>query len=277
MKLSELLIKAYEEKFAIGAFNIYNIESAKAVVEGAKRQDKPALLMLSEKSLNYGGFKEIVGVVEVLKKKSAQGVFLHLDHGTNINLVKECIKAGFDSVMYDGSKLPLDQNIQISQSLRQTAHRSGVIFEAEIGRVGGREDLVNSKNFKTNPAEAKLFADQVKPDILAVAIGNIHGRMTAAEELDFTLLSRISDLVKHPLVLHGCSNRKPHEYKVAISTGVVKINIDTELREAFVEGIKMALKKKLNDPREILNLSSEKISKIVEEKIDIFSCSGFKR
>jgi len=273
MNLKELINKAYSDHFAFGGFNVYNLESAKAVVEAINTTQKPALLMLSEKSIEYAGFDEIVGIIASLKKKSKVPAYLHLDHGSNINLIKTAIKVGFDSVMFDGSKLPLDQNIEISRDLRRLAHRSGVVFEAEIGRIGGQEDFVTSSNFKTNPAEALMFYKEVKPDMLAVAIGNVHGENVKDEELDFTLLAKLQDTVRAPFVLHGCSNRAAREYQVAVSQGVVKINIDTELRQAFVEGITQAVRKRIHDPREMLTLASNQISKNTKEKIDIFSCS----
>lgn len=276
MNLKELINKAYSDHFAFGGFNVYNLESAKAVVEAINLTQKPALLMLSEKSIEYAGFEEIVGIIASLKKKSKVPAYLHLDHGSNINLIKTAIKTGFDSVMFDGSKLPLDQNIEISRDLRRLAHRSGVVFEAEIGRIGGQEDFVTSSNFKTNPAEALMFYKEVKPDMLAVAIGNVHGYDVKNEELDFTLLAKLQDMIKAPLVLHGCSNRAKREYQVAIVEGVVKVNIDTELRQAFVEGLHLGLRRRLKDPREILTLASKEVSKSVEEKIDYFSCSKLK-
>jgi fructose-bisphosphate aldolase class II len=271
MKLSEYLNKAYREHFAIGGFNFYNLESARAIVQAANLTQKPVLLMVSEKSIEYAGLDSILFIAEKLKKESKIPIFLHLDHGTHLDLIKECIKSGFDSVMFDGSKLPLDQNIALSAELRKIAHRHGVVFEAEIGRVGGQEDSIQARLFKSDPAEALMFYDRVRPDMLAVAIGNIHGERTAEEQLDFTLLAKIQDTVRAPLVLHGCSNRAEREYKVAISEGVVKINIDTELREAFVEGAKRALQERQTDPREILNTASSYISKRVEGKINIFS------
>jgi len=271
MSLKEIILQAYKEKYAIGGFGVYNLESARAVIEAANLTKKPVFLLVTEKSLDYAGFENLLEIVKRLKKESKTEVFLHLDHGSNVETVKKCIAEGFDSVMFDGSKLPLDQNIEISRSLRQAAHRKNVVFEAEIGRVGGMEDRVSATEFKTNPSEALQFASEVKPDMLAVAIGNIHGELTAAEQLDFTLLGKIQDTIKMPIVLHGCSNRLEREYKVAISEGVVKINIDTELREAFVDGVNHAMRKREKDPREILNSASQAISKRVQDKIGIFS------
>lgn len=275
MSLKEIIQENYRKRTAIGAFNIYNLESARAVAAAATAEERPVFLMVSEKSIDYAGLEELFEIVKVIKAKNKTDVFLHLDHGKDIETVKKCIKIGFDSVMFDGSQLPLEQNIIISRDLRRSAHRAGVMFEAEIGKIGGREDRVSSHLFKTDPLEAEKFYNEVKPDILAVAIGNVHGPITADEELDFTLLAKIQDILKAPLVLHGCSNREAKEYKVAISQGVVKVNIDTELRQAFVRGISIATKKRLSDPREILAISSDEIFQNVKEKIKMFSCSKF--
>lgn len=274
MSLKEEIKKHYAQRSAMGAFNVYNLESIKAVAHAAETEEKAVFLMVSEKSLEYAGLEEIFEITKSVKNKTKTGLFLHLDHGSDVELIKKCIRMGFDSVMFDGSKLPLEQNIIISRDLRRLAHRNGVVFEAEIGKIGGKEDKVSSALFKTNPAEAEKFFNEVKPDMLAVAIGNVHGPITANEELDFTLLAKIQDTIKAPLVLHGCSNRDPREYKVAISQGVVKVNIDTELRQAFVRGVTLAVKKNLSDPREILKISSDEISENAKEKIRIFSCSS---
>ena len=271
MSLKTLLKQAYTDKFALGGFNFFNYESAYAIAEASKRAKKPAILMVSEKSVEYYGLDNLIFAFNKVKKSLDAEIFLHLDHGKNLDLIREAIKSGFDSVMFDGSSLTIDQNIELSKNLRLEAHRKNVVFEAEIGHIGGQEDFVKSENFKTNPAEALMFFDKVQPDILAVAIGNIHGVLTTDEQLDFSLLAKIQDTIKSPLVLHGCSNRSSREYQVAISEGVVKINIDTELRQAFVEGIKQAMRKKESDPREILSISSESISKRAEEKIELFS------
>lgn len=273
MTLHDLIQKAYKNHFAIGAFNVYNLETVKAVSAAAQKAEKPVLMQLSEKAIEYAGFEHILSIVGIEKKQSKTPLFLHLDHGSNPELIRKCIKSGFDSVMFDGSKLPFEQNIEISRELRLEAHRHGVMFEAEIGKIGGKEDYVSSKLFKTDPQQAVEFHEKVMPDTLAVAIGNVHGEDVVHEELDFSLLARISDLIKSPLVLHGCSNRSEREYKVAIAEGVVKINIDTELRQAFVRGVTYGIRKKQHDPRAILDLASSEIEKQVLEKIRVFSCA----
>jgi ketose-bisphosphate aldolase len=273
MKLKEIIEQAFAKKYALGAFNVYNLETAKAVFNAANKTEKPVFIAVTEKALDYAGFDELVGLIQSLQKKSKTPVFLHLDHGSKIEIIKLCLKRGFDSIMFDGSSLPLDQNMQISKDLRILAHRQGAIFEAEIGRVGGQEDLHSASQFKTNPSEALHFHNEVKPDMMAVAIGNIHGKLTAAEELDFSLLAKINETVKAPLVLHGCSNRSQREYKVAASEGIVKINIDTELREVFTFGLKSGLKR-FSNPREVLLHASQAVEKRIEEKIETFSSSS---
>jgi fructose-bisphosphate aldolase class II len=271
MDLKTLISQAYKDHFAVGAFNVYNLETIQAVAQAANNTGKPVIMQLSEKALEYAGFDQILGIFKRARIDSRTPIYLHLDHGRNPALAKDCIANKFDSVMFDGSALPIEQNIEISSSIRKYAHQRGVIFEAEIGKIGGKEDRVSSAEFKTSPEEALEVHEKVKPDMLAVAIGNVHGVLTANEQLDFSLLAKISGMVRAPLVLHGCSNRAEREYRVAISEGVVKINIDTELRQAFVEGLKKALRKKESDPRSILTIAKAEVTKQTEGKIDIFS------
>lgn len=271
MKLKSVIQEAYKNRFAIGAFNVYNLETVQAVVEAANFAKQPVILQLSEKALEYAGFDQITAIVKRAQLDNDTPIFLHLDHGRDIALVKKCIADRFDSVMYDGSHLPIEENIEISKSLRKIAEQRDVVFEAEIGKVGGQEDRISAKEFKTSPDQALEYYEAVAPDMLAVAIGNIHGELTAEEQLDFTLLAKISGMVKCPLVLHGCSNREDREYSVAISEGVVKINIDTELRQAFVKGLQDALKKKEKDPRKILSIAKNEVMKRAGDRITIFS------
>jgi len=273
MELKTLIQQAYREHFAIGAFNVYNLETVLAVADASIKAKSPVILQASEKALDYAGFDQLTGIIKRLQLESGAPIFLHLDHGRDINIVKRCIQDRFDSVMYDGSHLPMEENVEISKSLRKLAARRNVVFESEIGRVGGSEDRITALNFKTSPEQALEYYEAVQPDMLAVAIGNIHGELTAQEQLDFTLLAKISESLKCPLVLHGCSNRAEREYRVAIAEGVVKINIDTELRQAFVEGIKRSLHKREKDPREILTSAKNEMAKQVESKIEIFSKS----
>jgi len=273
MTLKSYIQKAYRERFAIGAFAVYNVESIQALRDAANESKKPVIMMLNESSFEYAGFDELVFLAQKTKKESNVPIFLHFDHGRDLEVLKQCVKNKFDSVMFDGSKLPTSQNIAISKELRRLCHKSDVLFEAEIGEVGGREDKVISCGFKTDPQEALNYYEEVKPDMLAVAFGNIHGEATGEEVLDFSLLAKISDLVQCPLVMHGCSNRQAKEYKVAASVGVIKINISTELKESFVDGVKKALKHHESDPRKILSYSINEIKERIKKRITDFSCS----
>jgi len=270
VQLKSIIEKAYEEHYAIGAFNFYNLESGQALAEASNVAGKPIIMMVTEATVDYAGLDFICNIFDTLNKQSKTKLFLHLDHGKNIELIKECIVRKFDSVMFDGSAQPFEQNSIISSELRKMAHRRGVVFEAEIGKIGGREDNVSSEFFKTNPSEALRFYELVKPDMLAVAIGNIHGQRTTAEHLDFSLLAKIQNTINAPIVLHGCSGRTAREYSVAIAEGVVKINIDTELREAFTSSVKRSVRKE-TDTRKILGSAREDIKKRALEKIKIFS------
>lgn len=271
-ELKSIIQKAYSERYAIGAFNFYNLESAQALVEASNISGKPIIMMVTETTIQYAGLDSIYNIFDTLKQTIKSKVFLHLDHGKDMEIIKSCIDKKFDSVMFDGSSRPFEENATLSSELRKIAHRKGVVFEAEIGRIGGREDNISSELFKTSPSEALRFYELVKPDMLAVAIGNIHGRLTAAEHLDFSLLAKIQDVIKSPIVLHGCSNRSPREYSVAIAEGVVKINIDTELREVFIDSVRHSIKKE-TDPRKILSRAREDMKKRALDKINIFSKS----
>ena len=273
MKLKTLIGDAFENKYAIGAFNFYNLESALAIVQASLRKEQPVIMMVTETSIEYAGLDNLCSIFQNEKSRSGANIYLHLDHGKDVELIKECIDLKFDSVMFDGSSLAFEQNVTISSELRKYAHKKGVLFEAEIGRVGGTEDNISSELFKTNPQEALNFYQQAKPDLLAVAIGNIHGYKTASEQLDLSLLAKIQDTLKGPLVLHGCSNRENREYAIAIGEGIVKINIDTELREAFIDGASKAFRSKEKDPRKFLASSLTEMQKRVETKIDVFSKS----
>lgn len=271
-ELKSIIQKAYSERYAIGAFNFYNLESAQALVDASTISGKPIIMMVTETTIQYAGLDSIYNIFDTLKQTIKSKVFLHLDHGKDMEIIKSCIDKKFDSVMFDGSSRSFEENAMLSSELRRMAHRKGVVFEAEIGRVGGGEDNVSSELFKTSPSEALRFYELVKPDMLAVAIGNIHGRLTAAEHLDFSLLAKIQDAIKSPIVLHGCSNRSPREYSVAIAEGVVKINVDTELREVFVDSVRHSIKKE-TDPRKILSRAREDMKKRALDKINIFSKS----
>lgn len=268
----ELLANAREGKVALGAFNFYDLESARAIVKGAEQAGKDIFLQLTEKSIDFAGFDQVLSIVDLLKKSSPRKILLHLDHGKDVELVKKAIASGFDSVMFDGSNLGLENNIMISGELRKIAHRKGVIFEGEVGHIGS-DDQVPRRNvpFKTNPSEALRYYEEVKPDLLAVAFGNIHGPLTGQEQLDFSLLAKIAEETGASLAIHGCSNRNEREYKTMTSIGAVKINVDTALRQAFFNGLHKAQRQRMTDPRDALTVAELEMTKTVSDYIEMFS------
>ncbi len=206
-------------------------------------------------------------------------VVLHLDHGTSFAQTMLCLKHGFTSVMFDGSKYSLAENIAATRKVADVAHAMGASVEGELGKIGGTEDDISVDErdaLFTDPAEAERFVSESGVDALAVAIGTAHGPYRGEPQLDFARLESINKRVKVPLVLHGASGVPAESIRKAIALGVCKINIDTELRQAFARGVRHVAQNKPEeyDPRKILAPAKEEMKKIVKEKMRLFGCSG---
>jgi fructose-bisphosphate aldolase class II len=206
-------------------------------------------------------------------------VALHLDHGTDFDQVVKCIRSGFTSVMYDGSKLPLEENIAMTKKVLDMSRPIGVSVEAELGKIGGTEDNVHvseKEAMYTDPEEARYFVEQTGVDSLAIAIGTAHGQYKGEPKLDFERLRQIKTLVKIPIVLHGSSGVPDESIRQAIGLGIRKVNIDTNIREAFVGEMRRVMAEKPNeiDPRKILGPAREAAVAIIREKIRIFGSTG---
>ncbi len=265
----ELLKKARKKKYAIGAFNAYDMESAQAIIWAAEKVGKSVIVQMTEKSLEFAGFDTLSSIVFELAQNAKIPVITHLDHGSNINIIKKAISSSkFTSVMFDGSKLSLDENKQKTKLVVELAHKSGVAVEAELGTVptNSSDDVITG--YKTDANEAMEFVEETGCDSLAVAFGNVHGEKTSSEKLDFDVLKSIGEKVSIPLVFHGASNSTESEYKKAIACGIAKINIDTQLRQAFTQSIKQ--KQTQKDPRVILDATRDKMQKVVEDCIHAF-------
>lgn len=277
--VKELLDKAEKGKYAVGAFNCNNMEIVKAIVKAAEAEKAPVIIQASQGAIKYAGLEYIVALVNVAASGTTVPVALHLDHGTSFEQVIQCIRSGFSSVMIDGSKLPLEENIAITKKVIEIAAAVGVSTEAELGKIGGTEDDITVKDkdaMMTDPQEAKIFVENTGVDSLAVAIGTAHGQYKFDPELDFERLAKIKSLVNVPIVLHGSSGVPDKDIEKAISLGVRKVNIDTNIREAFVKGIHDVIKKDPGeiDPRKILGPAMEEMTAIVREKIRLFGSSG---
>jgi fructose-bisphosphate aldolase class II len=274
-----LLQDAEKNGYAVGAFNISNMEIAQAVISAARACGSPVILAVSEGVIKYAGLNYITAIAREAAESVTVPVALHLDHGTNLEQLYSCIKAGFSSVMFDGSKLPIEQNIAVTRKVVEAARKAGVSVEAEIGRISGVEDNVSVSEreaFLTEPEEALSFAEQTRVDSLAVAIGTAHGRYRGEPKLDFERLSKISSSIQIPIVLHGCSGVPSDAILRAIALGVRKINIDTDIRQTFIETIRHIMKTNPDeiDPRKILGPARQAVAEMLKAKMSLFGSAG---
>ncbi len=236
-------------------------------------------MQASQGAIKYAGLEYIIGLVRIAAETTRVPIALHLDHGTSFDQVVRCIRGGFSSVMYDGSQLPLGENIRITQKVMDISRPIGVSVEGELGHIGGTEDdiTVDEKDaLYTNPEEALTFVKETGVDCLAVAIGTAHGQYKGEPKLDFERLAKISKLVNIPIVLHGSSGVPDEAIKKAINLGVRKVNIDTNIREAFVAAARQVVEDNPSeiDPRKILGPGRESAIELIREKIRLFGSSG---
>ncbi|WP_054693518.1 class II fructose-1,6-bisphosphate aldolase [Syntrophomonas palmitatica] len=275
----ELLAKAEQKGYAVGAFNANNMEIIQAIVKAAELENAPVIMQASQGAISYAGLHYITGMVKIAAENTAIPIALHLDHGTDFEQVVKCIRSGFSSVMFDGSKLPLEENIKITNKVLEIARPVGVSVEGELGKIGGTEDHVTVSDQEamfTDPEEARYFAEKAPVDSLAVAIGTAHGQYKGEPKLDFARLETIRSLTGLPIVLHGSSGVPDEAVSRAISLGVRKVNIDTNIREAFVWAMRKAMQDKPEeiDPRKILGPGREAAVELIREKIKLFGSSG---
>ena len=233
----------------------------------------------SQGALRYAGLNYITAMVRAAAEEADVPVVLHLDHGTSFEQTMLCLRYGFSSVMFDGSRYPLEENIARTAKVAEVAHAMGATVEGELGKIGGTEDDISvdeREAFFTDPAEAEQFVRETGIDALAVAIGTAHGPYKGEPVLDFERLAAIKKVVPVPLVLHGASGVPAESIRKAIELGVCKINIDTELRQAFVRGVQRVIREHPDeiDPRKILGPAKEAMKAVVKEKMCLFGCAG---
>jgi len=274
-----LLQRAKEEGYAVGAFNANNMEIIQAIIETAEEEKAPVILQASQGAIQYAGVDYIAAMVKVAAERATVPVSLHLDHGTDFEQNVKCIRAGFSSVMFDGSKLPLPENIAIARKVCDVAHIVGVSVEGELGQIPKSGENVTREQLEklmANPQETEEFVKKTGVDSLAIAVGNVHGMKTREAQIDIPRIKKIQKLTNIPLVLHGASGIPDESVKQAIKAGICKINIDTEIRKAFVRGIGIILKENPNeiDPRKILGKAKTEMKKAVREKIRLFGCNN---
>jgi fructose-bisphosphate aldolase class II len=299
----ELFKKAYTGGYAIGAFNVNNMEIIQGIVEAAEEENAPLILQISKGARNYARHEYLMGLIEVALKISDLPIAVHLDHGDSFELCKSCIDGGFTSVMIDGSHLPFDENVALTKKVVEYAHPRGIPVEAELGKLAGVEEHVSVAEKDavfTNPDEAVEFVEQSRCDSLAVAIGTSHGayKFKGTPKLDFERLHKIEEkLPNFPLVLHGASTVIPefvaecNKYggnipgakgvpegmiTEAVKTGVCKVNIDTDLRLAMTAKIRKEFAENPSnfDPRNYLGPARTAIKEMVKRKLHVLGVAG---
>ena len=298
----ELLERAKKGGYAVGAFNINNLEILQAIVSAGEMEKSPVIIAVSEGAIQYAGLRYIISMVRTASEQTPIPLSLHLDHGKDVDIIRSCIDNGFTSVMIDGSHLEFNENIAITEKIVEMARPKAVSVEGELGRLKGIEEKVSvaeREAFLTDPQVAEEFVKRTGVDALAVAIGTSHGayKFKGETKLDFERLREISRKVDIPLVLHGASGvpqsvlEKAERFgaklpgakgipdeaiQKAISLGICKINIDTDLRLSFVGAIREVLTTKPEefDPRKILGPAREAIKQTVQSKMKLFRSSG---
>lgn len=300
---SELLKAALKGKYAVGAYNVNNMELLQAIVEAGNELKAPLILQVSAGARKYANQTYLIKLVEAALESSTIPISLHLDHGEDFEICKACIDGGFSSVMIDGSKHPFEENVALVKKVVDYAHERGVSVEAELGRLAGVEDNISVSEkdaIYTNPKEAKEFIERTGVDSLAVAIGTSHGayKFKGEAKLDFERLAEIQQAVgDFPLVLHGASSVPAELVKIcndngaeipgakgvpeemfskATSLGVAKINVDTDLRLALTGAIRKYFAENPShfDPRQYLGPARLAVKEIVKHKIQVFGTNG---
>lgn len=279
VSMKEMLLKAQKEHYAVGQFNINNLEWTLAILEEAQALNSPVILGVSGGAAKYmGGWNTVVHLVKglMIDKGFTIPVAIHLDHGESFEQCKKAIDAGFTSVMIDASHHPLEENIAMTQQVVAYAKKFNVSVEAELGRVGGQEDHVVAESMYAIPSECKTMVERTEIDCLAPALGSVHGPYAGEPKLGFTQMEEIHQLVKTPLVLHGGSGIPDFQIKMSIERGTCKINVNTESQQEWTKIVREVLAKdeKVYDPRKIIGPGKEGIKKVVREKIVLFGSKG---
>jgi fructose-bisphosphate aldolase class II/6-phospho-5-dehydro-2-deoxy-D-gluconate aldolase len=279
VSMTDMLNKALEGKYAVGQFNINNLEWTQAVLEAAQAENSPVILGVSEGAAKYmGGHLVVAAMTNALLETMniTVPVALHLDHGTSFENCKAAIDAGYSSVMIDKSHYSIDENIAQTKLVVEYAKAKGASVEAEVGTVGGTEDGITGGIQYANPAECLRMTTESGIDALAAALGSVHGPYSGEPVLGFAEMKEISELTHKPLVLHGGSGIPEHQIKKAIEFGHSKINVNTECQQVFTAAVreKLATDANVYDPRKVIGPGKEAIVAVVKERMQIFGSSN---
>lgn len=273
----QMLLDARKDGYAIGAFNVENMEIMQAAVAAAEELRAPVILQANPSVLEHVRMDYFYAMAKAAAKAACVPVAIHLDHGDGFELVMQALRMGFSSVMFDGSHRPFEENVELTKKTVEACLPSDIPVEAELGKVGGREgNLDGGAGECTEPLKAKEFVERTGVTSLAVSIGNAHGVYTGTPKLNLEVLEEIHRLVKIPLVLHGASGLSDEALKACISRGICKINYATELRMAYSEGVKKAFAEKpeLYDPKKYGAAGREIVKQLVMNRMRVCGCEG---
>ena len=271
----KMLLDAQKGGYAVGAFNVENMEMVKAVIAAAEELNAPVMLQTTPSTVKYGSLETYAAIVAAEAKKATVPVCLHLDHGNSYELAMAAIDAGYSSVMIDGSHESLENNIAITKKVVEDAEKKEIPVEAELGKVGGKEDDLEAEaDMNTDPIEAKQFVDRTRVSSLAIAIGTAHGFYAGTPVLDKERVSEIKALVSVPLVLHGASGLSNEEIKECVNRGMCKVNFATELRVAYTDAVKRLLEEKPEtfDPKKIGEVGMLAVKELAVNRMKVCGC-----
>lgn len=271
----KMLLDAQKGGYAVGAFNVENMEMVKAVIAAAEELNAPVMLQTTPSTVKYGSLETYAAIVAAEAKKATVPVCLHLDHGNSYELAMAAIEAGYSSVMIDGSHESLENDIAITKKVVEDAEKKEIPVEAELGKVGGKEDDLEAEaDMNTDPIEAKQFVDRTRVSSLAIAIGTAHGFYAGTPVLDKERVSEIKALVSVPLVLHGASGLSNEEIKECVNRGMCKVNFATELRVAYTDAVKRLLEEKPEtfDPKKIGEVGMLAVKELAVNRMKVCGC-----
>jgi len=277
--MTQLLAAAKAKKYAVGQFNMNNLEFTQAIVDAAAEERSPLIFGVSEGALKYMGLEYTVAMAKAAADKYDIPVALHLDHGSTFDVVMKCIRAGFTSVMFDGSHHPFEENIALTKKVVEAAHAVGVSVEGELGTIGGVEDdlsVAEEDAQFAKPEEAIRFWEETCVDALALAVGTAHGIYKGEPRIRYDIIEAVAGKIQAPVVLHGGSGVPDEFIRKSISHGVGKINVNTENQVAFTGTIRdiLTAKPDMIDPRKYLGPARDAIKEVVKSKIRLFGSNN---
>jgi fructose-bisphosphate aldolase, class II len=279
VSMNAFLPQAKKEGFAVGQFNVNNLEFVQAIIEAGKEERSPLIFGASEGAIRYMGLNNVVALAKAAAEEADVPVALHLDHGSSFEVVMKCIRVGFSSVMFDGSHYPFEENIRLTKKVVEAAHAVGVSVEGELGTIGGVEDDLNVSEEDAalaDPEQAIRFWEETKVDAMAIAVGTAHGMYKGEPKIRYDIIEKVASQIEAPIVLHGGSGVPDESIQKAVSLGVGKINVNTENQVAMVKVVRELLDKNpdMIDPRKYLGPAREAIKETVKAKMRLFGSSG---